>query len=73
LLRSRNHPEGFRYELLITSLNDRGKNYDLTASLNSSFRETTGQPSVAANTDIKGGSRKDTVPVATKLAVPVSN
>jgi len=37
LLRSRNHPEGFRYELLVTSLTDHEKRYDLTASLNPSF------------------------------------
>src|SRR5215469_18968558 len=33
LLRSASHPEGFRYELLITSLTDQGKTYALTASL----------------------------------------
>lgn len=37
LLRSRNHPQGFRYELLITGVTDRGKSYALTASLNPSF------------------------------------
>ncbi|HET6930455.1 MAG TPA: hypothetical protein VFI45_09050 [Candidatus Acidoferrum sp.] len=37
LLRSRNHPEGFRYELLVTSLTDHAKTYALTASLNPSF------------------------------------
>jgi hypothetical protein len=37
LLRSKNHPEGFRYELLVTSVTDHAKTYDLTASLNSSF------------------------------------
>jgi hypothetical protein len=37
LLRSKNHPEGFRYELLITSVTDHEKTYDLTASLNDSF------------------------------------
>jgi hypothetical protein len=37
LLRSKNHPEGFRYELLVTSLTDHTKTYDLTASLNPSF------------------------------------
>lgn len=40
LLRSKNHPEGFRYELLVTSLRDHEKTYDLTASLNPSFFET---------------------------------
>lgn len=37
LLRSKSHPEGFRYELLVTSLTDHAKTYDLTASLNPSF------------------------------------
>ncbi|HKV63488.1 MAG TPA: hypothetical protein VJO16_16375 [Candidatus Acidoferrum sp.] len=43
LLRSRNHPDGFRYELLVTGLTDHGKSYDLTASLNPSFVDTTVQ------------------------------
>jgi hypothetical protein len=37
LLRSRNHPNGFRYELLLTEITDHGKSYPLTASLNASF------------------------------------
>jgi hypothetical protein len=37
LLRSRNHPNGFRYELLLTEITDHGKSYPLTASLNTSF------------------------------------
>src|SRR5437660_8809189 len=37
LLRSRSHPDGFRYELLITSLTDHGKSYVLTASLRPSL------------------------------------
>ena len=41
LLRSRSHPDGFRYELLVTGLTDQGKSYDLTASLNPSFVDTT--------------------------------
>jgi len=44
LLRSRNHPEGFRYELLVTGLTDHGKSYDLTASLNPSFIDPGVQP-----------------------------
>jgi hypothetical protein len=32
LLRNRNHPEGVRYELLITSLVDHGESYTITAS-----------------------------------------
>ncbi len=39
LLRSRSHPEGFRYELMITDLTDHGKSYTLTASLNSSLAD----------------------------------
>ena len=42
LLRSKNHPEGFRYELLITQITDQGKSYALTASLNPSFFESGG-------------------------------
>lgn len=40
LLRSRSHPEGFRYELLITDLTDHGKSYALTASLNPSLADS---------------------------------
>jgi hypothetical protein len=45
LLRSRSHPEGFRYELLITRLTDQGKSYALTASLRPSLADS----SVASN------------------------
>ena len=44
LLRSRSHPDGFRYELLITRLTDRGKSYDLTASLTPTFLDPGTQP-----------------------------
>lgn len=37
ILRSRSHPEGFRYELLITGITDGGKTFQLTASMNPSF------------------------------------
>jgi hypothetical protein len=40
LLRSRSHPNGFRYELLITSLTDHGKSYVLTASLRPSLADS---------------------------------
>jgi hypothetical protein len=43
LLRSKNHPDGFRYELLITGLTDHGKEITLTASLNSSFSDLAGR------------------------------
>lgn len=40
LLRSSSHPEGFRYELLITRLTDQGKSYALTASLAPSLADS---------------------------------
>lgn len=40
LLRSRSHPDGFRYELLITRLTDHGKSYVLTASLKPSLADS---------------------------------
>jgi hypothetical protein len=53
LLRSRSHPQGFRYELLVTSLTDRGKSYDLTASLNPSFLDPGTQPESGSKTATK--------------------
>jgi hypothetical protein len=47
LLRSKSHPDGFRYDLLITQLTDRGKSYSLTASLGTSFFEDAGRPAPA--------------------------
>ncbi|HEV2616465.1 MAG TPA: hypothetical protein VGU63_07640 [Candidatus Acidoferrales bacterium] len=37
LLRSREHPEGFRYELLVTGISDGVKSYRVTASLSPSL------------------------------------
>jgi len=53
LLRSRSHPQGFRYELLITGLTDRGKSYELTASLNPSFLDPSAQPAAGSKTAAK--------------------
>lgn len=53
LLRSRNHPDGFRYELLLTQLTDGGKSYPLTASLNASFFDASSQPIPPAKADSK--------------------
>ena len=53
LLRSRSHPHGFRYELLVTGLTDRGKSYDLTASLNPSFLDPGVQPARASESTTK--------------------
>lgn len=49
LLRSRSHPEGFRFDLLITGITENGKSYELTASLNLSFFETASQQPSSAN------------------------
>lgn len=49
LLRSRNHPEGFRYELLITGITDGGKMFQLTASLNPSFLDSTPEETAKTN------------------------
>ena len=53
LLRSKSHPDGFRYELLITGITDHGKSYDLTASLNPSFVD----PAVQPNEDSKSATK----------------
>jgi len=44
LLRTKSHPDGFRYDLLIEHLTDHGKSYSLTASLGTSLFEGTSQP-----------------------------
>jgi hypothetical protein len=49
LLRNRNHPEGFRYELLITGLVDQGQSYTITASFDPPFTEANGAPLPGAN------------------------
>jgi|SRR5215470_15367346 len=52
LLRSRSHPDGFRYELLLTGITDGGKIFQLTASLNPSFLDSPPQETAKSN----GGS-----------------
>jgi hypothetical protein len=47
LLRSASHPEGFRYELLVTGLVDRGQAYTLTAFLGSDFPGDSGGKSAS--------------------------
>jgi hypothetical protein len=73
LLRSKNHPEGFRYELLLTELTDQGKSYPLTASLHASFFDAGSEPpSAAANLPVKVESKELPRPDAsanTKLTV----
>jgi hypothetical protein len=53
LLRSKSHPDGFRYELLLTGITDHGKSYDLTASLNPSFLDSGDQPAPSSKTTSK--------------------
>ncbi len=53
LLRSKSHPEGFRYELLVTGLTDHGKSYDLTASLNPSFLDPVALPAADSKSAAK--------------------
>lgn len=67
LLRSKKHPNGFRYELILTELTDHGQSYPLTASLNPSFFDAP-QPGakVAAKESSKPGAPGNTKnPVAT--------
>src|SRR5580658_1936631 len=53
LLRSKNHPDGFRYELLLTELTDHGKPYPVTASLSTSFFDAGPQPPSVASSETK--------------------
>jgi hypothetical protein len=53
LLRSKTHPDGFRYELLVTGLTDGGKSYDLTASLQPSFLDPAVQPAADSKSATK--------------------
>lgn len=53
LLRSRSHPAGFRFELLLTDLTDHGKSYPVTASLNASFFDSGAPSPVPTKTEAK--------------------
>jgi len=54
LLRSKNHPDGFRYELLVTRLTDHAKTYDLTASLNPSFLDASAPAPASSKAEAHG-------------------
>jgi hypothetical protein len=72
LLRSKNHPDGFRYELLLTELTDHGKSYPLTASLNTSIYDAGPQPPTAVGSPAKLEPKelpKPNAPANTKLTV----
>src|SRR5262249_27899804 len=45
LLRSKSHPNGFRYELMVTGISENGQWHPLTASLSTSLFETVSSPS----------------------------
>ena len=57
LLRSQAHPEGFRYELLLTELTDHGNSYPLTASLGNSFVDASAHPVTSAATAPKDSAK----------------
>ena len=62
LLRSRRHPDGFRYELLITGLVDHGKAYTLTASLDSSFFDSSRSTNANQQSETKAGVNANGLP-----------
>jgi hypothetical protein len=71
LLRSRSHPDGFRYELLITGVVDHGKSYTLTASLNSSFIDSSQTPGSDRPAETKKSLAPDSLPTEkTQEVVP---
>jgi hypothetical protein len=72
LLRSRNHPEGFRYELLVTSITDHAKRYDLTASLNRSFLDA-GPPAPQASKGQNENEQKATAAGAANMPSALHN
>jgi hypothetical protein len=69
LLRSRSHPEGFRYELLITSISENGKSYELTASLNPSIFDAAKPHAPSPSAEPSGN---DKVPAANLTKVPLN-
>jgi hypothetical protein len=72
LLRSKNHPDGFRYELLLTELTDHGKSYPVTATLNTSVYDAATQSATAPNSPARLESKELPKPNAsgnTKLTV----
>ncbi|MGB7281742.1 MAG: hypothetical protein WBE13_05720 [Candidatus Acidiferrum sp.] len=73
LLRSRNHPDGFRYELLLTDLAYRGKSYPLTASLNTSFIDSGAPPAIATKVDTKQAPKPAVTTNTTNTRLPVSS
>jgi len=72
LLRSRSHPEGFRYELLVTGITEGGRPYSLTASLSRSLFESSKHNSnptatVASASALPRANSPERAPTSTKL------
>jgi hypothetical protein len=72
LLRSKSHPEGFRYELLVTSVTDHAKTYDVTASLNPSFFDAGASAAPNSKAEAHSDSRANDAGSA-NLASPLHN
>jgi|SRR5579863_3546996 len=70
LLRSKNHPEGFRYELLVTSVTDHAKTYDMTASLNPSFFEAGPTPAPVSKAEVQRDLKTNDAGVANSATIP---
>ncbi len=69
LLRSRNHPGGFRYELLLTHITEKERIYDVTASLNPSLIDSSAAPAESANANpVTGEGRKERQGTVAKTA-----
>lgn len=66
LLRNERHPEGFRYELLLTGVKDHGKYYALTASLSSAIGDSGSQAVVSSKAET-AQDPKEAVPANRKL------
>jgi len=53
LLRSKSHPDGFRYELMVTGVSEKGQSHAVTASLSPSFFENNPSATLPARTGAK--------------------
>jgi len=73
LLRSRNHPDGFRYELLVTGVKDHGKPLELTASLNPSVFDGTAAAESASVYETTTDTPRTDAPPERKLPQPTPN
>lgn len=71
VLRSQNHPEGFRYELLITKVVSNDKSLDLTASLSASLVDSGNEREASRGPEPAKNPEGVAIPPAGK--VPASN